>query len=53
MYISKIVPLDPQANESNFEKIYLLLISPAKGNTKISIVETLVAKELVLVILWL
>ena len=50
-YISKIVPWDPQANESNFEKIDLSMgISHANGNTKTS-EESLVAKELVLVIL--
>ena len=40
MYISKIVPWDPQANESNFEKIHLWRISHANGSTKISSVET-------------
>ena len=51
IYTSKIVPWDSQANESNFEKIDLWRISHANGNTKISSVETLVAKEPVLVIL--
>ena len=32
IYISKIIPLDPQANESNFEKIDLWQISHADGN---------------------
>ena len=40
-------------NESNFEKINLWQIIHANGNTKISSVETSIAKELVLVILWL
>ena len=53
IYISKIVPWDPHANESNFEKIDLWHISHANGNTKISSKEILVAKELVLVILGL
>ena len=48
MYILKFVS---QANESDFEKIDLLQISHVNGNTKISSVETLVAKELALVIL--
>ena len=52
IYISKIAPY-PQANKSNFEKIYLWRISHANGNTKISSAETSVAKELALVILWL
>ena len=51
IYISKIVPWNLQANESNFEQIDLWWISDANGNTKISSVETLVAKEPVLVIL--
>ena len=51
IYTWKIVPWDSQANESNFEKIDLWRISHANGNTKISSVETLVAKEPVLVIL--
>ena len=49
IYISKIVPQDPQANESNFEKIDLWWISHANRNTKISSVETSVVKELALV----
>ena len=51
IYISKIVPRDPQANKSNFEKINRWQISHANGNTEISSAETLVAKELALVIL--
>ena len=51
IYIYKIAPWDPQANESNFEKIDLWGILHAKGNTKSSSEETPVAKELVLVIL--
>ena len=49
--ISYIGPSNSQANELNFEKIDLWRISHANGNTKISSVETLVAKEPVLVIL--
>ena len=51
IYISKIVPWDAQVNESNFEEINLWRISHTNGNTKISFVDTSVAKELVLVIL--
>ena len=40
-----------QANESNFKKIDIWCILHANGNTKISSVETSVAKELALVIL--
>ena len=53
IYLSKIVPRDAQANESNFEKFDLWWILHENRNTKISSVETLVAKELVLVILGL
>ena len=53
IYITKIVPLDPQGSESNVEKIDLWRISHANWNTKISSVETLVAKELVLLLLQL
>ena len=49
--ISIIVPWDPQANKSDFEKIDLWGISHANGNTKTSSEETSVAKELMLVIL--
>ena len=49
---AKLFEGNSQANESNFEKIDLWRISHANGNTKISSVETLVAKEPVLVILW-
>ena len=35
IYISKIVPRDPQENESNFEKIDLWWISHVNGNIKI------------------
>ena len=42
-----------QANELNFEKIDLWRISHTSRTTKISSVEPLVAKELVLVILGL
>ena len=51
IYISKVVPRDPQANESNFEKINLWGISHANWNTKTYCEETPAAKELVLVIL--
>ena len=51
IYISKIVPLDPQANESNFEKIDLWGISPANGNIETSSEETPVTKGLMLLIL--
>ena len=51
IYISYTIPWNSQANESNFEKIDLWWISHANGNTKISYVETLVAKEPELVIL--
>ena len=51
IYISKIVPRDSQANESNFEKIDLWRISHANRTTKTSSVETSMAKELTLVIL--
>ena len=40
-------PMDPQANELNFQKINLCWIPHAKRNTKISSVDTLLAKELV------
>ena len=53
IYISKIVPWDPQGNELNVVKIDLWWISHANWSIKISSVETSVAKELVLVILWL
>ena len=51
IYKQKIILWDPQANESNFEKIYLWQTSHAKGNTKISSVENSLVKELVLAIL--
>ena len=51
IYISKIVPRDSQANESNFEQINLWQISHANWTTKTSFVETSIAKELALVIL--
>ena len=51
IYTSKIVPWDPQENESKLEKINLWQISHANGKTKNYSVETSVAKELVLVIL--
>ena len=50
IYISKTVPRDEQANESNFGNIKLWRISHANENTKIYSKETLVAKELALVI---
>ena len=40
IYTSKIVPCNPQTNESNFKQIDLWQISHANGNTKISSVET-------------
>ena len=49
IYISKIVPQDPQGNESKLEKIDQWQISHANRNTKNSSVETLVVKELVIV----
>ena len=51
IYISKIVPRDSQANESNFEKIDLWRISQANRTAKIPSVETSIAKERALVIL--
>ena len=51
IYISKIVPRDSQANESNFEKIDLWWISHANRTAKTPSAETSIAKELVLVIL--
>ena len=51
IYISKIFPLDSQANESNFEKIDLWQISHANRTTKTPSVETSIAKELALVII--
>ena len=53
IYILKIVSWDAQANKLNFEKIDLWQIAHANGNTKISSLETSVAKELVLIILQL
>ena len=49
--ISKIVPRDSQANESNFEKINLWRNSQANRTAKTPSVETSIAKELALVIL--
>ena len=46
IYISKVVPWDPQPNESHFEKIDLWGISHADRNIKTSFEETQVAKEL-------
>ena len=40
------------SNEVNFEKTDLWWVSHANGNTKISSVETSVAKAFVFVILW-
>ena len=51
IYISKIVPRDSQANESNVEKINLWQISHANKTAKTPSVETSIAKELALVIL--
>ena len=51
IYISKIVSRDPQANKLNFKKIDPWWISYANRNTKISSVETSIAKEFMLVIL--
>ena len=51
IYISKIVPQDSQANESNFEKIDPWRISHANRIAKTPSVETSIAKELTLVIL--
>ena len=51
IYMSKIVPRDSQANESNFEKIDLWRISYANRTAKTLSVETSIAKELALVIL--
>ena len=43
IYVSKIIPLDVQANELNFEKIDLQQISHTNGDTEIS---SVVAKKL-------
>ena len=51
IYISKIVPRDLHANESNFEKIDLWRILHANRSAKTPSTETSVAKELVSVIL--
>ena len=51
IYITKIVPLDPQGSQSNVEKIDLWRISHANWNAKISSLGTLVAKEPVLLLL--
>ena len=49
--ISKIIPRDLQANESNFEKIDLWRISQANSIAKTPSVETSIAKARALVIL--
>ena len=51
IYISKIVPQDSQANETNFEKIDLWRISHANRTAKTPFVDTSIAKELALVII--
>ena len=40
IHISKLMPLDQQANKSNFEKIDVWQVSHANGNNNISSVET-------------
>ena len=49
--ISKIVPRDSKAIESNFDKIDLWQISQANRTAKTPSVETSITKELALVIL--
>ena len=50
--ISKIVPWNSQANDSNFEKVVLWRLSQVSWSSKAFSEETAIAKELVLLILW-
>ena len=49
--ISKIVPWNAQANDTNFEKIVLWQLSQVNWSSKAFSEETSIAKELVLLIL--